>query len=251
MALQKGPVFQKASEAVSDLNKSLDNKVHIWIVDFRSQTEQVNDLEELLSADELRRANIYATRHLRDSFVIARGYLRRVLSTWVHIDAKEIKFKYSPFGKPEIDDPRGNLVQFNLSHSDNYFAIAVSNYFPVGIDIEFCCSEMEVYNVAQHIMTSNEFSCFSSLKNEFQRKQFFNIWTAKESLVKAIGRGLSVNLQDIEVDYSKGTFIFKAEEQGISPKNWYFSHYEFDYNYSLTISSPVSNLEIFFHSKLS
>jgi len=228
---------------------SSTNRVCIWIVDFRS-IKQVNDLEELLSLDELKRANRFAHKHLRDLYVIARGYLRRVLSTWVSVDPKEIKFRYSPYGKPEIEHPQYPQVQFNLSHSGDFFAIAISNSFPVGIDIEFCCPKISVDEIALQIMTSTEYTYFSSLNDSSaRRRRFFNTWTAKESFVKAIGTGFTVDPRLVEVDYLKGNFIFKAKKHNINPKDWHFSHCEFKSSYSLAISSPLSNLEICYHNK--
>jgi phosphopantetheinyl transferase len=246
----------------------------------------MTNLEKLLSTDEVDRANQFAQKHLRESYVIARACLRKILSAWVHTDAKEIQFSYSPFGKPYIAHPTEHPIQFNLSHSRDLIAIAVSTASPVGIDIEFCCSELEVTELAEQLMTSQELRTFASIgctdctphppEPSTQRKLFFSLFTIKESFLKATGKGFSLDPRSIEVDCEQRSFLLSCPKQqpitgetelsdmnhsgdittmihDIHPQDWYFSHYEFKSNnsfYSLAISSPQMHMEECFHMHL-
>jgi 4'-phosphopantetheinyl transferase len=100
--------------------------------------------------------------------------------------------KYTKFGRPYID----STIDFNLSHANDFTICAISETNRVGIDIE----------KVQRIDISDFVSQFSrsELRQIAQAKNsdhaFYKLWTQKESLVKAIGTGLSTPLHKIMVE---------------------------------------------------
>ena len=92
-------------------------------------------------------------------------------------------YHLNEFGKPVSD-----VTHFNISHSEGYIALVIDTV-PVGIDIEkirFVEDELKEY-----ISNKDE---QEYIHND---KTFFEVWTNKESLVKARGSGLTNKLDTI------------------------------------------------------
>lgn len=100
---------------------------------------------------------------------------------------KEMIYSQNEYKKPYFADSN---VHFNLSHSGNFVAAAVSDT-EIGIDIEQI-SDINM-NIAKRFFTENEYSHIKSIDD------FFKIWVLKESFIKAIGKGLACPLNSFEI----------------------------------------------------
>ncbi len=89
-------------------------------------------------------------------------------------------------GKPYLE---GNPLQFNVSHSGEYLAIAVSQQ-PVGIDIQG--PKLIKDGMFKKVVQPEE----DCLIGEDRQKDFLRLWALKESFVKAEGKGLRIALKD-------------------------------------------------------
>lgn len=96
-------------------------------------------------------------------------------------------------GKPYI---KGNPVYFNLSHSGDFVACALSAK-PVGIDIEVFRNSINT-SLVNRICTENEIKYILS-EDKINIIRFFSVWTAKEAYLKCTGEGLSAGLKEITV----------------------------------------------------
>ena len=90
------------------------------------------------------------------------------------------------YGKPYLRD---NKFFFNISHSKNYIACAIS-LFEVGLDIEQIDDRYE--NIIQKLLTTEELK-----NNETNIEYLIKIWTVKEAYTKLIGTGINMNLKEI------------------------------------------------------
>jgi len=104
------------------------------------------------------------------------------------------KYLRDSYGKPFIKNIN---FEFNISHSSN-MVVCVFSKEQVGIDIEEI-RKMDFENF-NSVFTRAE---LDEIKNSDGLK-FYELWTAKEAVVKAIGRGLSIPISNIEVmdDYA-------------------------------------------------
>ncbi|TDS13866.1 4'-phosphopantetheinyl transferase family protein [Sphingobacterium paludis] len=97
--------------------------------------------------------------------------------------------KYTEYGKPYFDED----IQFNISHSHNHVVCAFSTQGKVGVDIERI--RPIDYRNFKKVFREDEWSRIKSSADPVQT--FFHIWTAKESILKADGRGLNAPLRNI------------------------------------------------------
>lgn len=88
------------------------------------------------------------------------------------------------FGKPELADGR----PFNLSHAGGYAVLATGDA-PLGVDIERL-RVVDYPAIANRFFHPDE-RAFLASQPDMQRA-FFQIWTCKESYLKATGYGFSV-----------------------------------------------------------
>ena len=113
--------------------------------------------------------------------------------------------KYSLHKRPYLE---GN-IDFNISHSGSYVVCVISDECRAGIDIE----EIKEINLEKfrRYWTLKEWE--KILHAPHQYDQFYDYWTKKEALVKAMGEGLYVPLRQIKLNNKFGLLWGKC---------WYF-----------------------------
>lgn len=107
-----------------------------------------------------------------------------------HVAEKMLEMKRDEFCKPYFS----NGPYFNISHSGKYIVCAISNNIPLGIDIEHI-KEINIYEM-QGQWCEAEWNSIVSSKNSLAT--FYQFWARKEAIVKADGKGLSMQLDCID-----------------------------------------------------
>lgn len=100
--------------------------------------------------------------------------------------------QYTKYDKPVLNE---NL-DFSISHSGDYVLCAITDEGKIGIDIEL----IRQVNISEFrdVFDETEWDAITCNKEmDEQIKKFFHFWTRKESLIKADGRGLSLDLKKI------------------------------------------------------
>lgn len=148
-----------------------------------------------LSQDEATRAARFHFDRDRDRYVRARGFLRRSLATPLGTTPDRLVFTYSNTGKPGLADG----PQFNLSHSADRAALAVSKAGPVGVDIEVLDRKSRMTDDLDGLMArcfgAEECRAITAAPDRLAR--FLEFWTAKEARMKLTGEGLGMDPQEI------------------------------------------------------
>jgi len=134
----------------------------------------------------------------RKNFLLYRSMLRILLASYLGSPPAELCFAYSAHGKPTLAISSGTL-EFNLSHSNGHFLVAITLGRKVGVDIEFLKRDLDVLEIAQRFFSSAEKRAIENLSDEFRHDAFFSCWTRKEAFVKARGEGLSCPLDSFDV----------------------------------------------------
>lgn len=141
---------------------------------------------EILSGDEIERAERLRFEHHRERFIRCRAWLRELLAEALGHDAASLEFHYGAHGKPEIDG-----MHFNVSHSANIAAIALSREQPIGIDVESIDAERDVVALANTAFSVAERAELARMTRDSQVAAFFRGWTRKEAYLKLLGTGFS------------------------------------------------------------
>ena len=188
-------------ENIRDLKALSEGDVHIWLIALDDPAVNVGDIfREVLSEDEKTRASRLLTGVYRDRFVTARGYMRIILSRYLDMHPGEIRFQYNKNGKPAIrPDVNSKHVSFNLSHSRNIALCAVTLNAAIGIDIEYPRLVPRAEKILERFFSELEREYFRTQPDKTKELAFMNLWTVKEAYSKALGRGLSSELRNIDL----------------------------------------------------
>lgn len=178
--------------------KELPEKtIHFWCCDFNQNKDKLESHISLLSKDEKIRSGKFKFDKDRECYIISRGILRLLLGSYLDINPKHIKFKYTSYGKPILDFK--NDLKFNISHSGNRAAFAFFKNQEIGVDIEKIKDDFDVLELAQNFFSKKEIEVLERQSKVDLPRAFFRCWTRKESFIKAEGSGLSFPLDKFAV----------------------------------------------------
>lgn len=155
--------------------------------------------------------------------VLARAVLREKL----RIANDQIVFSKNLYGKPYL----GNVdhCHFNISHAGKWVACVFDNE-PVGVDIEMI-KHIDL-DIAKRFFTKSEYDYVQKWNDDRKVERFFQLWTLKESYVKAKGEGLTIPLNSFNiVQVSQNMFTV---EKNLECK---MSQLDIDEDYILSVCS--------------
>ena len=199
-----------------------ESTAEVWILDLARSQAEVEDAHVLLSEDERERAARFRFPVDRDRFVLARAGLRRILAAYEGIDPTEIAFEYSKFGKPKLRTSHAN-IKFNASHSAERGLVACTRGLEVGVDIECLHRNLDVDDLARRFFSEKESEKLSALPDDIRRLAFFRCWTCKESYLKAVGKGLSLGLDqfDVSMVVASPAMVLSRPNQEFALENYF------------------------------
>ncbi len=168
-----------------------------------------NDIWKLLSSEEQLKARSF--RFARDGilYLTAHALLRLALSSeqpCTH--PSDWNFCTGKYGKPFLNTRQ--RYKFNLSHSWPYTCVVVSKKFCCGIDIEFHNPSINWAEMSKHTFHPHEYDLLCS--SAAPQKLFWILWTLKEAVVKAIGKGMSLSFDSFYIDLEDNSAYYKNKK---------------------------------------
>ncbi|MFO1104263.1 MAG: 4'-phosphopantetheinyl transferase superfamily protein [Methylocystis sp.] len=160
-------------------------------------------LATLLDESETARAQRFAFESDRRAYVAAHALLRARLSQRsIDVSPREWRFGATPHGKPFLLGPSAGL-SVSLSHTRGMVAVAIASGREIGVDVESALTPRNALNVAERYFAPEEAELLRSESDPVTRNEiFFAIWTLKEAVLKADGRGLARGLDSFVVRLS-------------------------------------------------
>lgn len=193
-----------------------------------------NRIAAVLSREQIAKAEKFknradAERSLRGAFLT-----RCLIGRLVGAAPEKLVFAVDGSGRPGLVFPRLKDFDFNLSHSGDWLALALSDH-RVGIDIEKI-RPVSALLIGQDFFSSREFDYLKESPRD-RRERFFRLWTLKESFVKAVGDGLNYPLKEAQFTIAPdGKIIFRLPA-GRRPAGWHFHEYAIDPKCRLAVCS--------------
>jgi 4'-phosphopantetheinyl transferase len=187
-----------------DAWKLAEKQVDVWHIDVSGLLE-IGRFRNLLSPDEIERANRFHFEKHQRCFTLMRAAMREILGGYTGIPPQDLVFSYGDKGKPELAGQTGSAgIRFNLSHSGERALLAVSQGLTLGVDIELVNPEFGGQEIAERFFSASEVRHLLSIPVPERAEAFFSCWTRKEAYIKALGDGLSVPLDSFEVAFGPG-----------------------------------------------
>ena len=177
-----------------------ENEVDVWRVQVSREEENAHKWRGLLTSDELAHADRFHFDTDRRSYTVTRGILRTLLGQYLRVSPNTLAFAVSRFGKPDLPPSQNPThIAFNVSHSADFSLLAFAVDTKVGVDVEHVRKKESVAELARVVLSPAEYAGFAALADADRQRAFFRAWTRKEALVKAIGEGLSIPLDSIDL----------------------------------------------------
>ena len=134
--------------------------------------------------------------HAAQTFLAARVFLRSVLSVYSTIAPADWQFETNPWGRPRIATPTAPAgLTFNLSHKPGCVACLTGHARALGVDVEdTAANRPHVLELVDRFFSPSEARAVKALPAERQADRFYELWTLKESYIKARAMGLSLGL---------------------------------------------------------
>lgn len=128
-----------------------------------------------------------------------------------------------------------NHIHFNISHSGNCVVCAISSDFELGIDVE----EIRPIELSDFEGQFSEAEMLNICKSDDKLFSFYDLWTKKEAVMKADGRGINIPLKNV--------IISDSTEVVLQERKWYVKQIDFDNMYCINIATAGfidNNLQI-------
>lgn len=124
--------------------------------------------------------------------------LRELLAAYLQAEPALLHFERTSHGKPFLLPPHDQRLQFNLAHSADALIVALSRSQTLGVDIEATRRPRPWLELAQRFFTAAEYTTLVGLPPETLATAFVELWSFKEAVLKALGRGIAFGLERLE-----------------------------------------------------
>jgi 4'-phosphopantetheinyl transferase len=216
----------------------LKEQADVWRINISSNLSMLESFLSILHPDEIARANRYYQTKDRNRFIISRGALRIILGKYLNKQPALIEFKTGINKKPYINTNHMRLC-YNISHSGDWILLGISDS-EIGADTEQVNFTFNYKDVLQDNFSSAE---IDHINQTSQVERFFMLWTRKEALTKATGKGLDNDLKLIPC--LDGIHI--AQSRTISSgEDWLISTFKLSGNYLASVANNIKIVTIRF-----
>lgn len=133
----------------------------------------------------------------------ANVFLCSMLSLYLGREIAPHDFVRGEFGKPALREP--GRLGFNLSHCGRAAVVALALDVDVGVDIEWLGGRERPYAaMARRYFRGEEADWIAAQPADRMQKAFLDLWTAKEAVLKATGRGIAFGLDRLRFSIEGG-----------------------------------------------
>jgi phosphopantetheinyl transferase len=135
----------------------------------------------------------------RERYRTAHQFLRWVLAAYVGGPEAEVHIRRDPGGRPRLAASGRGAWEFSLSHARDLVAVAVARGVAVGVDVESTRSLTQVgwsqVFGLDAAFEGAELAAIRAMPLSTARPEIVRLWTLKEALAKAVGKGIALPLR--------------------------------------------------------
>ena len=196
--------------------------VHVWSQATGAFDEAaIAAAASVLSDDERARYRRFRFAHDARDYAAAHALLRATLSRYGDRAPERWRFDKTANGKPFLIDRDASGKSFSLSHTNGMVACVVAAGVDIGIDVECVDRDVDVSAVATRFFAPAEAAHLAQLDAEARRDRFFDLWTLKEALVKALGAGMALSLSALAFTVGANGYV-RLDATDVESDSWQF-----------------------------
>ncbi len=168
---------------------------------------------EPLHADEI---HVWRLRRPKGT---RREPLLALLASYLGVAPADVRLVAGEHGRPALAPAHGDMLDFNWSHSGEQALVALARGIAPGIDLEQRRTRANALEIAQRFFTAEEAAWLGTLDEADRRTAFLELWTAREAVLKALGRGLAFGLDRLAFRRTADGLVLQRLD-GEDPAAW-------------------------------
>jgi 4'-phosphopantetheinyl transferase len=161
-------------------------------------------------------------------FALARAALRGVLGEALGMAPESLRFDYGAHGKPALAGAAaGAGLAFNLSHSGALALVGLMERGQIGVDVEAHRAMTDRDALVRRFFSPAENAAYVALDEADRQRAYFDGWTRKEAVVKALGQGLSFPLRSFDVSLAAAPgALLRLRDRAAADAGWCLAGFE-------------------------
>jgi 4'-phosphopantetheinyl transferase len=170
----------------------LSEELHIIRIGISKNIKRILSHSDLLSKEDSKKSERIVREQDKHIFLASTLFKKILCGLYLGCEPQSVELEVNEFHKPKIRNQES--IHFNTSHSGDWLVFAFSCN-PCGIDVERINHDFDFSSVLDMSFHPDE---IGFIQNSSQPPiNFFRIWTIKESILKALGTGLTDNLKEL------------------------------------------------------
>ena len=203
-----------------------EGEVHLWCVAWSALDDPtlLARYRDLLTDEERTAHGRFYFEEGRREYLMTRALVRDVLSRYApEIEPAAWRFVRSKYGRPSVAPELGTFdCRFNLSNTKGLVVCAISRD-EIGADVEAISRGEKVLPIAETVFSDEELRTLRALPKAAQERRAIELWTLKESFIKARGMGLSLPLDRFTMRFDGGALSIAIDPSIAVPgERWQF-----------------------------
>lgn len=154
----------------------------------RLSSTWVKEQLALLAKEEQSRLLMYRRWQDQQSSLIGRVLAKTKLSQLLNVPRESLQISKDEHGRLYLENHPFWGGDFNLSHSSDLIACAITKNGRVGIDVEYI--KYLDFDLARQFLNEDEIQYAKKKHDDMLISFLYKIWTLKEAYLKALGIGL-------------------------------------------------------------
>ncbi|WP_461673156.1 4'-phosphopantetheinyl transferase family protein [Priestia megaterium] len=193
-----------------------------------------SDLLERLS--ENKKKKILGRRKRENTYTEILGELiiRYLVCQKYNVNNSDVEFYSNIYKKPLLKNFTN--FHFNLSHSEDW-VVCITDTSHVGIDVEYV--QPIDLDILKTFFSAQEYEDLKQLNLDHRISYFYDLWTLKESYIKALGIGITMSLNTFTIRKYNNLSIDLISDKSY-PK-YFFRQYYLNENYRLSACATTKN----------
>ncbi len=212
----------------------------IWHVDLDGSPRGFAKDVALLDPDSRERCARLRSPTLRRRHAAAHASLRRLLAQRLQCPAARVPLDREPEGRLvlPLGIASGRDLHLSLSHAGGHALIALRTDQPVGVDIELLPAASGLPDDLAAHLSPGERAALDRLPAPQRALAALRLWTCKEALLKATGRGLALSPDGLSVAFDPQPRLAASHWPGLDPAGWSLHIHEQAHAWTAAVAWP-------------
>ncbi|MFC5498098.1 4'-phosphopantetheinyl transferase family protein [Caenimonas terrae] len=204
--------------------QSLPSAPVAWIASLRRGAADAGRLADLLTPDERSRCERLGKAADRQRFTIGRVMTRLAVASQLGCSARDVAIEVDAAGKPWLRGAAAPLA-LSIAHGGDLVVVALAAGCALGTDVESRDQAIDLDAVLPLVCGPRERAAIEALPMTQRQDRFLLLWTLKEAMLKATGRGLAGDPTELEFDAGddRHPVLLSHPAQGASPWRFFLS----------------------------